>query len=136
MGLRMTPVSSISTRHVLLAYYAATALFLLLDYGFSINVRLAFLDAHPDWRGAYYGLCFGCLALIIWRPALDVIVGAVESLLTLVALILHLALRVMLISDDMLETGAGFVTMPEIINFLISGGIAYFAWAQGMKSLR
>lgn len=132
----MTPVTATATRQVLLVYYAATALFLLLDYGFSINIRLAFLESYPDWRSAYYGLCFACLALILWRPALAVIVGTVESLLTLVALILHMALRVMLISDDMLVTSYGIVTMPEVINFLISGGVAYFAWAQGMKSLR
>jgi hypothetical protein len=36
----------------------------------------------------------------------------------------------------MLDTGAGLVTMPEIYNFMISGGIAYVAWVRGINSLK
>ena len=31
--------------------------------------------------------------------------------------------------------GAGFVTVPEIANFLISGFVAYFSWHRGMRQL-
>jgi hypothetical protein len=123
-------------QRLLIAYYAATLLFLLFDYVLHINVRLAFLEAWPGWRAAYYALCFSCLALLLWRPALAEIVGAVESLLTLVALILNMAIRSMVVTDEMLETGVGLVTTPEIINFIISGSIAYYAWFNGMKHLK
>jgi hypothetical protein len=99
-------------------------------------VRLAFLEAWPGWRAAYYALCFSCLALLLWRPALAEIVGAVESLLTLVALILNMAIRSMVVTDEMLETGVGLVTTPEIINFIFSGSFAYYAWFNGMKHLK
>ena len=123
-------------RMALLAYYAATALFLALDYGFGVNVRVAFLESMPGVRLAYYLACFACLVLIVWLPALTTLVGAVESLVTLVALIINMALRSMIVTDTMLETGAGFVTMPEVVNFLIAGAAAYVAWWHGIRSLQ
>ena len=116
-------------------YYAATALFLILDYFFGINVRIAFLEPLPAARAAYYGVCFFCLALIIWRPSWGVFVGAFESLVTVVALILSMGLRVIPMSDAMLDGGRGVVTGEEIVNFLISGSIAYFAWYRGIHEI-
>jgi len=133
---RMTATPPIASRGVIVVYYAATALFLMLDYGLGLNVRLAFLDAYPVWRAAYYGSCFLCLAAILWRPAAAVIVATLESLVTMVALILHMWLRVMGMTHGTLETSSGLVTMPEIINFLISGSFAYFTWSRGMKALQ
>ena len=122
-------------RKLILIYYAATAIFLSLDYGFGVNVRVAFLEATPGLRLGYYGVLFTCLALVLWRPTWSRLVGTIESLATLVALIVNMALRSMIVTDAMLETGAGFVTMPEIINFLIAGAAAYVAWVRGMSAL-
>jgi len=44
-------------------------------------------------------------------------------------------LRSMVVTDAMLETGTGFVTLPEIINFIIVGGAAYVSYQQGAKAL-
>ena len=118
-----------------MVYYAATALFLALDFGLGINVRVAFLESLPGFRLGYYVVCFACLALMIWRPAWAMAVGVIESLATLIALILNMALRSMIVTDQMLETGAGFVTMPEIINFLIAGFATYFSYAKGINDL-
>jgi len=118
-----------------MVYYAATALFLALDFGFGINVRVAFLESLPGFRLGYYTACFVCLALMIWRPAWTTAVGVIESLATLIALIFNMALRSMIVTDQMLETGAGFVTMPELINFLIAGTAAYFSYAKGVNDL-
>lgn len=123
------------TRNILLSYYAATVLFLLLDYVLGINIRIAFLDGNDSIKIAYYAFCLACFALMVWRPGWTVAIGAVESLITLVAIILHMALRVMGISHPTMQTAQGFVTMPELINFMIAGGIAYFAWSSGMKEL-
>lgn len=46
---------------VLRAYYAATLLFVVLDYALGINVSLAFLEASDELRALYYLLCFACL---------------------------------------------------------------------------
>ena len=124
------------SRRILIIYYAATALFLALDFGFDVNVRAAFLEASPDLRLGYYGILFGCFALVLWRPKLSNLVGIVESLATLIALIMNMALRSMIVTDAMLESGVGFVTMPEVVNFVIVGGAAYVSWVLGIKSLR
>lgn len=123
-------------RKLMLAYYAATVLFLLLDLGLGINVRIAFFETAPVLRGAYYVVCFGCLALMLWQPAWTIAISAFESLLTLVALILSMGIRTMLVTDAMLEGYAGIVSFEEIVNFIISGGIAYVAWVRGMTELR
>ncbi len=117
-------------------YYAATAVFLALDYGLGINVRVAFLDAFPAGRAAYYGICFSCLALMVWRPGWAVLIGTFESLVTLVALILSMALRVMVPNDAIFEENASFVNVQEIVNFVISGSVAYLAWLKGLQTLR
>lgn len=122
--------------NLLVLYYAATAVFLVLDFAWGINVRLAFLDALPLARTAYYGVCFACLALMLWRPAWTELISAFESLVTLSALIVSMGVRTLLLTDQILETGEGFITMHEIYNFLISGGVAYIAWVKGVNRLK
>ncbi len=117
-------------------YYAATILFLLLDFVLGVNVRVAFLEPFPMARLAYYLVCFVLFALMLWRPGWALLIGTIESLVAVVALTFSMALRVMIVTDEMIETGVGFVTTEEIFNYLIVGGIAYFSWAQGVKALK
>lgn len=124
------------SRRIFVLYYAATALFVVLDFALGFNIRLAFLESLPLARIAYYGVCFACLALMLWRPAWTVLISAFESLVTLSALIIGMGMRILIVTDSMLETGTGFVTMPEIVNFIISGGIAYIAWVKGIMRLQ
>lgn len=123
------------TRKILIVYYAATALFLSLDYGFGINVRVAFLDSEPGLRLGFYAALFACFLLMLWRPNWSTVIGGVESLLTLAALIINMALRSMIVTDAMLESGTGFVTMPELINFMIAGGAAYVSYQRAIHAL-
>lgn len=122
--------------NILVIYYAATALFVVLDFAAGFNVRLSFLEPYPEARIAYYGVCFFCLALMIWRPAWTELIGAFESLVTLVALILGMGIRALIFTDRMSEGGVDLVTIPEIVNFLLAGGIAYIAWARGIHRLQ
>lgn len=119
---------------ILRIYYAATAAFLVLDYFFGINVRLAFLDAQPGWRGIYYVFCFACLAIMLWRPEWSAIVSAVESLLNMSLLIIVMALRVIIVSDEMIESGRGAVTFEEIINFALAAGASYIAFMRSSRA--
>lgn len=121
---------------ILRLYYAGTAIFLLLDYLLGINVRLASLDALPGWRAAYYILCFGCLALMVWRPAWTLWVATTESLITLSMLIISMGTRVLTYTDTMLSGSAGIITTEEIINFVIAGGIAWTAWFRGTMAIK
>jgi hypothetical protein len=117
-------------------YYAATLVFVLFDFVLGINIRAAFLDGFPTARIAYYVFCYGCLALMLWRPAWAIFVGVAESLVAVIALTMSMAIRVLIITDDMLETGRGFVTIEEIINYILVGGIAYIGYIGGIKSLK
>ena len=117
-------------------YYTATLLFLLLDFLVGVNIRVAFLDPFPTARLIYYVICYALLALMLWRPSWTVAIGAIESLFAVVALTFAMALRVMVVTDEMLETGAGFVTTEEVFNYLIVGGIAYLSYIQGIKALK
>lgn len=125
-----------SPRRLMLAYYAATVVFLALDVLLGLNIRVAFLEGSVPLRSAYYGICFGCLALMLWRPNWTAIISAFESLVTLVALIIGFGTRAIFISDAMLEGQDTFIRMPEIVNFLLSGSIAYVAWIRGMREFR
>ena len=125
-----------SAERILPWYYAASAIFLLLDFVADINVRVAFLEPWPAARAAYYGVCFACLALMLWRPGWAVLIGGFESLVTLVALILGMGIRVMIPGDAVVAGTASFVTLQEIANFLLSGSIAYLAWVKGVQALR
>ena len=116
-------------------YYAATVLFLVLDYALGINVRVAFLDAMPAARLGYYGVCFACLGLIVLRPAWATLIGTFESLVTLIALILSMGLRVMIPNDAIFAENADILTIQGVINFLIAGSMAYLSWVKGVRQL-
>ncbi len=116
-----------ATQWLFAAYYAGTLGFAVLDYQFSFNVRLSFLDAWPFWRAAYYVFCFACFLFIWRRPEWSNVTAAAESLVNVSALILSMALKVTVLTDEMVEQGRGAVTVGEMLNFLISGSIAYLA---------
>lgn len=129
----MDPANTGSTtglNRALGGYYLATAGFVLLDFGLGINVRLSFLAQHDGLRIMYYLACFLCLAVIFVKPALTVAVTAVESLVTMVALILSTATRAMLP-----EAAGGVLGVEELINFLVSGFAAYLSWTRSMTAL-
>lgn len=131
----MSAAPNTAPRRVLQAYYAATIVFLLLDYGAGLNVRIAGLESFPQLKAGYYLVIFACFVLTLWRPAWSTAVGVIESLATLVTLIFSVALRSMLLTGEMSETGPGFASVAELLNFLIAGSIAWYAWQRGMTQL-
>ena len=128
-------ILQMSATRILPWYYAATLVFLLLDFFGGVNVRVAFLDTLPAARVAYYGICFACLGLMIWRPAWTTLIGTFESLVTMVALIFGMALRVMVPNDVIVEENIAIVTSEQLVNFIIAGSIAYLSWVKGLKAL-
>ena len=124
------------SRRLLYLYYAGTAVFMLLDYVFDFNVRLTFLDDQPLWRLAWYMFCYACLGLMLWRPEWADYVGLVESLLTMSLIIIGTATRVMIVTDEMIETGHGFVSMREILNFVITFTVIYVGYIRHVSVLR
>lgn len=133
--MKSTDVSSLTSAKLLRLYYAGTLIFIILDYFFGINVRLAFLEAWPGIRALYYFLCFFCLGLMFWRPDWSLWIGTIESALALSLLIVTMGVRVMTVSEQLLVTGTGLVTMSEIMNFMIVGMAAWVAWMRGIAAL-
>lgn len=125
-----------STPQVLRWYYAATAIFLLLDYGFSVNLRIAFLESQPAARAAYYAVCFACLWLMAWRPAWSAAIGAVESAVTIGALIISLMLKIMSVNESIVSENAVIFGFEDVGNFILSGSIAYLSWVAALKRLK
>ena len=116
-------------------YYAAPIVFVLLDYLLHINVRVAFLQDWPAWRAFYYIFCFACFGLMMWRPGWSAWIATFESLLTLSLLIVNMGARVIIVTDEMIETGRGGVTMSELINFMIVSTAAYVSYSRGATVL-
>lgn len=131
----MSAPPNTAPRRVLQAYYAATIVFLMLDYGAGLNVRIAGLEGFPQLKAGYYLVMFACFGLTLWRPRWSTAVGVVESLATLVTLIFSVALRSMLVFEPVAQTGPGFAGVAELLNFLIAGSIAWYAWQRGMTQL-
>ena len=50
------------------------------------------------------------------------------------ALIFGMAIRVLIPNDAIFAEKADIVTVREIINFLIAGFFAYYAWVRGLKA--
>ena len=46
-----------------------------------------------------------------------------------------MAVRVMVPNDAIFAENSQFVTIQEVINFVISGSVAYLAWMKGLKQL-
>ena len=124
------PVQNKIADRLLLGYYDATLLFLVLDLGLGVNVRLSFLDNSTGWRLAYYAFCFACAVIMHWRPDLRIIIGAVEGLITMLGLIFGMFLGYTLagISD-------AFELLQVILNYAISGYFAYLSWSRGLQWL-
>jgi hypothetical protein len=124
--------TSIASTKLVTGYYGATVIFVVLDYLLDFNIRLIFLDDWPGWRAFYYGVCLSLFGIMLWRPSWSSYIGAVESLLTLSLLIISTAVRVMIVTDEMIEEGRGFVTVNELLNFGIAGTITYVSLMQGV----
>lgn len=69
-------------------YYLATPLFALLDLGFGINVRAAFLDGQPVLKLAWYALAIACAAAMARWPGRAGLVGLAESGATIALLVI------------------------------------------------
>ena len=134
--MKSKQISLLKSVQLLRIYYAATLLFIVLDYFLHINVRLAFLEAWPEMRALYYLLCFACLGLMLWKPGWSLWIGTIESMLSLSLLIVVMGVRVMTVSEQVMTTGTGWVTKSEIMNFMIVSFIAWFSYSSGVAALK
>ena len=100
---------------VMQLYYAATVVFLLLDFSFGINLCVASPDAWPGWRALYYLLCFVCLGLTLWRSSLSLWLGTAESLLTVCMLIISTGAVVLAPAESILGLAEAFFRWRRLL---------------------
>jgi hypothetical protein len=84
---------------LLLAYYLATPLFVVLDLVAGINLRTTFLDGAPALKAAYYAASLGCGAAIARWPARAALIGLLESGTNIGLLILGVGLAYLRVLD-------------------------------------
>ena len=113
-------------------YYLATPLFALLDFGFGINVRAAFLDGQPLLKVAWYALALVCaLAMARW-PGRAGLVGLAESganiaLLVIGTMTAYLGAVDAALSDSVMEPP---FSPADAVNLVVSSGaliVSYIA---------
>ncbi len=116
-------------------YYLGTIPFLLLDLLADVNVRVAAFIDRPDLRAAYYALCFACLALTFWKPALSTLVGLAESSVNIALLVLGIMLPLSTFDLDAtgeLSLAGPPLTLEKLANFGIAGSVCLFSFYRGL----
>lgn len=122
-------------------YYAVTPLFILLDYVWNINVRVAILDAEPLYKGLYYGFCIFCGVAVYLLPRYSSVVAVFESGIILVMTALGpfiLYARAISQMDDVLNTdleAIGLVGPEHVVNLVLAGGIALYTFRRSINEL-
>jgi hypothetical protein len=106
---------------LILAYYLATPLFLLIDLVWAAPLRVAFIQSDAT-RYAYYGFCFLC-GLIMWRrrevaPWLGIFESAINFTFVLLSILLPLWS-----APDAIAAGGGLPSfgLARITNAMLSG---------------
>ena len=120
-------------------YYIITPLFILLDYFWGINIRVAILDSEPLYKGLYYGFCILCGVVIFVIPQSSRVVTLLESsiifVMTVVGLFIPYA-RVISQMDDILNSDiltAGIIEPPHIVNLALAGAVSLFTLKMNLK---
>ena len=116
-------------KKILLWIYLSSPLFLLLDLGTGIDMRVSFLDAYSGWKVVYYIFCFA-IGLVMYKvPSLEAILGLVEGGVNVLALSLSILLPYyQAIEQASNGVGTGHIyDQYTFFNYAISGGIIFFS---------
>jgi hypothetical protein len=106
-------------------YYLATPAFVVSDFVWGANVRVAFLDEYPAARCGYYAVCIAC-ALVTWRlPRLSPLIAYLESSANIALLALGVWVAYLgVIAQAAAETPLVNPFTPETITNLIVSACA------------
>ena len=73
-------------------YFYITPVFIVLDYFWGLNVRVAALDSMPMYKNLYYGFCVLCGVCMLIIPRYSAIVALFESIINFMMLVLSIYL--------------------------------------------
>ena len=122
-------------------YYTITPAFILLDYIWGINIRVAALNNYPLYKGFYYGFCILCGVIIYLVPQSSPFVALTESaIIIMLTVISFLSSYVQIFSQAYDVMNADFETInilnPQYItNLFLAGGIACITFNKSMREL-
>ncbi len=120
-------------------YYIITPLFILLDYFWGINIRVAILDSEPLYKGLYYGFCVLCGVVVFVVPQCARVVTLFESSIIFVMTVIGLFIpyaRAISQMDDILNSDistACIVEPPHIVNLVLAGVVSLFTLKMNLK---
>ena len=120
---------------IIQGYYWSIFLFIILDYGFGINIRITGFIDHPLLKFLYYIFCIVCLILIYKLPGKAAKIGLVESSTNIIILIFGTYLPIYT-SFDLIEAGKvdGIgITTERVINMIFAGTINALAYYYNRK---
>ena len=112
-------------------YYFLTPAFILLDYAFGVNLRLAPV-VPPHLKSIYYAACLGIAVWMLWKPAWAHLAALLECSLNILLLILSLFGPLYQFLNALGEPGteAPTLTLGTVINFILAGivwTVAFYA---------
>lgn len=122
-------------------YYTITPVFILLDYIWHINVRVAILDSEPLYKGLYYGFCIFCGVLVYIIPKCSAIVAFFESGIIFAMTVLGIFIpyaRAISQMDDVLNADIqtiSIVSPPQVVNLVLAVGIAFYTFRRSVDEL-
>lgn len=122
-------------------YYYMTPLFIALDYFGGINIRVTVLDSTPHYKYLYYGFCIFCGIGMFVLPRCTPIVALFESTLNILLVVLTVYLpylKMVRQFDNILDANwqpMNVFTIPHIINLILAGTIATFAFYGSLRAL-
>ena len=115
---------------IIQGYYWSIFLFMVLDYGFGINIRITGFIYHPALKFTYYMFCILCLFLVYRFPERSAKIGLVESTTNIIILIFSIYLPLFsaadLVQSDQLERLG--ITTEKVINMIFAGTINAMAY--------
>jgi hypothetical protein len=122
-------------------YYTITPAFILLDYIWGINVRVAILDNAPLYKGLYYGFCIICGIIIYLVPRSSSFIALIESaiiiMLTIVGFLLSYA-QILSQAFDVMNADFESIKILDpqyVANLFLAGGIATFTLLKSQREL-
>jgi hypothetical protein len=122
-------------------YYAVTPVFMMLDYIWGINIRVAVLDNYPLYKGLYYVFCILCGVIIYLVPRGSAIVTLIESIIIIMMTVLGVLLpyvQAVTQAADIMNADFDNISIvhPQyIINLVLVGGIAVLSFHKSLREL-
>jgi hypothetical protein len=119
-------------------YYWVTPVFVLLDYVWGINVRVAVLDAALQQKNLYYGFCVVCgVVMFLWPQSTPLVAlgeSAINVLMTALAILLPYMRNLQQVATiDGDWKAAETFGVEGVTNLLMSGVIAAIAFHQSLN---